>query len=131
MIAISRTAIESNTANTTALPLTLDDICNEVNSIGKHEAPAVKYPPIFDKALPPGLDPHLEKEDIIFFYKLNKTLIKNKMEPESNAYDCDFPSPIYTSPRKPVWLLSEMIVWQEKLKEKRSLLKNRGASDEK
>lgn len=79
------------------------------------------------RPIPPGLDPHLDKAEVIQFFKINNTLLHKKMDPESDAYDPDFPLPLYISSRKPVWPLSELVAWQEKLKTQR-LLKCRHAS---
>lgn len=73
------------------------------------------------KPIPPGVDFHIDKEQVIAFFKLNKTLIHKKLDPDSEEYDESFPEPIYISPRKPVWLLSELTAWQENLKAKREM----------
>ena len=83
-------------------------------------------PPYWEKPLPPGLDHHLDKEEVIFYFKLCNTLIYSKMDPDSTSYDEDWPEPVYPSPRKPVWILSELIAWQDKLKAKRNANTSRG-----
>ena len=87
-------------------------------------------PPYWDKQVPPGVDLHLDMADVITLFKLNKTLIHNKLDPDSDSYDEDWPEPIYPSRRKPVFLLSELIAWQDKLKAKRNTNTARGCSNE-
>ncbi len=73
------------------------------------------------KAIPPGVDIHLDKEEVILFFKLNNTLLHGKLDPDSELYERDFPEPVYVSKRKPVWILSELATWQNTLKAKRKL----------
>lgn len=77
--------------------------------------------PYIRKPILPGVDLHLEKSDLIAMYKLPKTLIHKKLDINDPDYDPDFAVPVYISPRKPVWLLSELNAWQEKLKENREM----------
>lgn len=82
---------------------------------------SASIPLYLDKSLPPGLDLHMDKDEVIYWFKLNKTLIHRKLDQNDEEHDEAFPRPIFISPRKPVWILSELIAWQESLKVKRNV----------
>ena len=112
------TTLKSVLPSKTAANNALMPLVTAINGITPDSIP-LNCSPYWDKQLPPGLDIHLDKDEVIAFYKLNKTLIHKKNDTDSEDFDRDFPEPVYISPRKPVWILSELIAWQESLKAKR------------